>query len=106
MAMSSFLQDPCLHIKHLPFSQNFILSRSNDVDIKIIIGRRLEDWGPLFIVKCYLLRLILQLPPTDIICFTVTAWQHESNVDILISCTHGRLAEQARSLQTILSVPV
>lgn len=37
----------------------------------------------------------MQLPPTDIICFTVTAWQHESNVDILISCTHGCLAEQA-----------
>lgn len=50
---------------------------------------------PLLLAKCYLLRLILQLPPTDIICFTVTAWQHESNVDILISCTHGCLAEQA-----------
>lgn len=50
---------------------------------------------PLLLAKCYLLRLILQLPPTDIICFTVTAWQHESNVDILISCTHGCLAAQA-----------
>lgn len=44
----------------------------------------------------------MQLPPTDIICFTVTAWQHESNVDILISCTHGRLAEQAHSPRTTL----
>lgn len=54
---------------------------------------------PLLLAKCYLLRLILQLPPTDIICFTVTAWQHESNVDILISCTHGCLAEQASAAE-------
>jgi len=39
--------------------------------------RRRVRTEPLLLAKCYLLRLILQLPPTDIICFTVTAWQHE-----------------------------
>lgn len=61
--------------------------------------RRRVRTEPLLLAKCYLLRLILQLPPTDIICFTVTAWQHESNVDILISCTHGCLAEQASAAE-------
>lgn len=32
---------------------------------------------------------ISPLPPADIICFTVTTQQHESDVDTLISCTHG-----------------
>lgn len=38
---------------------------------------------------------ISPLPPADIICFTVTTQQHESDVDTLISCTHGCLAEPA-----------
>lgn len=38
---------------------------------------------------------ISPLPPADIICFTVTTQQHESDVDTLISCTHGCLAEAA-----------
>lgn len=38
---------------------------------------------------------ISPLPPADIICFTVTTQQHESEVDTLISCTHGCLAEPA-----------
>lgn len=49
-----------------------------------------------------LLSGIWLLPPTDIICFTVTARQHESDVDTLISCTHGCLAELASYVSTFL----
>lgn len=38
---------------------------------------------------------IWRTPPTDIICFTVTAQQCESDVDILISCTCGCLAQSS-----------
>lgn len=41
----SFPKEPLLHRKHLPFSQNCILSKSNNVDIKIIRGETLEP-GP------------------------------------------------------------
>lgn len=76
------------HAKPLNWSDGDFTKNLNDR------GRGyIQSWCPHS--RYMLLSGILLLPPTDIICFTATTQQHESDVDTLISCTHGCLAELA-----------